>query len=168
MGCSTDIDLVLAVSGDPHAAAISVESFIRSHAEWYVYDTDFAKAVVELRGPLDMFVVNQEVLWQSLEEKLSQTTSVQERVDSYAVWLLIRFHRLKIGANFALGFEPLALRCETDCARFARVRRDYALNADAEELVEKLKKVSLYHEQLLSNPAVRENVLAKLRRWSDL
>ena len=167
MGCIADVDLIIVVNDNAESFASELESFMRKHLKHFVYDTRPRDTILEYMIPLDAFVVTKDALEDAFDKLGSGYTEEDIKVPALAIWLPIKSHRLELGTNFALSFELLSSPNAKWCNNLWAARRKYASTKEPKELVQRLQRGSLYHQQLLGVSWILNNVIEKLNRWKN-
>ncbi len=166
MSCSTDIDIIVVVRENKDALAKAIKDFIMSETDFYIYDLDFYKTVInENDGPMDIFVTQKNDFLASLPKLLNEDWT-KASFNSVALWsLMLLNHSFNIGEDFPLAFEPRIIKDEELYYQFFKTRYEFAKLYKNEIVTSKLKSYTQPREQILSNQDIIERINNRLENW---
>jgi len=164
MGCTPDIDMVIVVKNMKDYYADLIKKFIIFQSDYFLYDTDIKKAIIDNEGPIDLFVTDLKDIYKAFNNLLNEDWD-KVVFDSIALWTPTTEYCAQIGLNFALSFEPLFIKDINFENKLKQTRKKYAENNLTEDIIQIISKSSFYTHQLTSNKNVIDVLTKRLNEW---
>lgn len=166
MSCCTDIDLIVVVKSNKKVIANKIKDFIMKSDEYYIYDLDYKRTVLnENDGPIDIFVTEEKDFLLSFQSLLKKDWT-KASFNSIALWSLTLInHKFNIGEDFPLAFEPRFIKEPRLLRSFFELRKAFATKHNHMSVTDKLKNYTQPRKQMLENIEIEKKIHYRLKNW---
>jgi len=166
MSCTADVDVVLVVKENKEYLAKEIRNYILNESNFFIYESDFHKILIDSESPVDIFVADIADLKNSFP-LLLKSNWYSVTFNSIVLWIPNMEYQALLGLCFPIAFEPIFVNDDLFLEQFLFARKKFAEQNSLSDVINRLKTSSFYTEQLMSNNDIILLLKNKLEIWRD-